>query len=213
LSPQRGWPAAFALTDGRKKLGARVPEGAAAYVLGAIGGAQLMMLWLKLGGLLNLRSVAAADFKWSYVIVAMIAAALLTLIAQYVWGPLGRLALNRMGSPTDTSRLRFAWGGSALPQLFGLVILWPLDILIVGRELFTSERIVDTFPALWAALSVAFSVSIAAWSVYLFYKGVRTASGATGSRTLVAMLVALGCIVLVTGGFLLGAVSLAGGGK
>jgi hypothetical protein len=199
--------------DERKRLGARAPEGAAPYVLGAIGGAQLMLLWLKLGGLLNLRSVAAADFAWSYVIVAIVGAAVIALIAQYVWGPVGRLSLRRMGASAEPSKLRFAWGAAALPQLFGLVVLLPLDVLIVGRKLFTSEQIPDTLPALWAALSVAFSVSIGAWSAYLFYRGVRAASGAPASKGVLAMAIAVGCLVLVAGGFLLGATALAGGAQ
>jgi hypothetical protein len=213
VSPQRGWPAAFSVTEERARVGVRVPEGAAPYVLGAIGGAQLMLLWLKLGGLLDLRSVAAADFKWSYVVVAMIAAALLALVAQYVWGAIGRVVLGRLGARPDSSRLRFVWGASALPQVFGIVILLPLDVLIVGRNLFTSERIVDTLPAMWAALSVAFSVSIAAWSIYLFFKGVQAAAGTPASKTIVAVLGALGCLVLVVGGFLAGALALAGGSQ
>ena len=179
--------------------------------MSAVGGAQLMLLWLKLGGLLNLRSVAASDFAWSYVIVAMVGAALLMVIAQYVWGPLGRLSLARMGAGADPAKLRFVWGVSALPQMFGLVILLPLDVLLVGRRLFTSERIIDTLPALWAALSVALSVSLAVWSAYLFYRGVRAASAARASKAIVAMLVACGCLALVTAGFLFGALALAGG--
>ena len=211
VSPQNGWAAAFGLVDERKHLGVRSPEGAAPYVLGAAGGAQLMLLWLKLGGLLNLRSVSSADFRWSYVVVAVIAAGFLAFIAQYVWGSIGRAVLKRIGSTADSSKLRFAWGGAALPQVFGLFVLLPLDLLLVGRELFTSERIVDTLPALWAALSVAFSVSLAAWSVFLFYKGIKAATAAPSSRAVVALLVAFGCLVLVVGGFLLGAVALAGG--
>jgi hypothetical protein len=83
--------------------------------------------------------------------------------------------------------------------------------LIVGRNLFTSERISDAVPALWAAISVALSVSIAAWSLYLFYRGIRAASGAPPGRAIAGMAVAIGCLVLVVGGFLLGAVALAGG--
>ena len=170
-----------------------------------------MLLWLKLGGLLDLRRIAAADFRWSYVIVAMAAAAFMAFVAQYVWGPLGAVSLRRMGSGAEASKLRFVWGASAVPQLLGLVVLLPLDVLFVGRKLFTSERIADTLPALWAALSVALSVSLAAWSAYIFFRGIKAASAAPASKALVAMLVALGCLVLVTGGFLLGASALAGG--
>jgi hypothetical protein len=210
-APNEGLPAAFASVDRRKQLGERTPEGVAPYVLGALGGAQLMLLWLKLGGLLDLRSVSSRDFKWSYVVVAIVGAGILVLIAQYVWGSIGRVVLKRLEAPADSSQLRFAWGAAALPQVLGLVVLFPLDILIVGRNLFTSERIVDTLPALWAALSVAFSVSLAAWSLYLFFKAIRTAAGASSQQALVALLSAFGCFVLVVGGFLLGAVALAGG--
>ena len=211
VSPNDGFSLAFAVAERNRKAGVRVPEGVSTYVLGAAGGAQLMLLWLTLGGLLDLRSVAAADFKWSYVVVAVVGAALLAVIAQYVWGPIGRIALSPFDAPTSSSRLRLVWGASALPQVLGLVVLLPLDLAIVGRELFTSERIVDTLPAAWAALSVALSVSLAAWSLFLFYKGVRAASGAGPWKALAGMGAAFGCLLFVTGGFLIGAVVLSGG--
>jgi hypothetical protein len=210
VSPQEGFRAAFASADKRQRFGARVPEGAASFVIGACGGAALMFLWLKLGGLLNLRSMAPADFRWSYVFVAAFGGALLGLIAQIVWGSIGRIVLGRMEAPTTPARMRLSWGASALPQVFALLVLFPLDVLITGRALFTGERISASFPAVWAALSVAISVSLAAWSGYLFWRGVQTGSGATAAHTGIALLAAAGCLVVVVAAFLVAAVGLAG---
>jgi hypothetical protein len=210
LSPEAGFGAAFASADKRQRFGARVPEGAAPFVMGACGGAALMFLWLKVGGLLGLRSMAPADFRWTYVIVAGFGGAMLAFFAQSVWGSIGRIVLGRLDAPTTPARMRIAWGASALPQVFALIVLFPLDVAITGRMLFTGERITATFPAVWAALSVALSVSLAAWSVYLFWRGVQTASGATPAHTSIAVLAAAGCLVVVVAAFLVAAVGLAG---
>jgi hypothetical protein len=213
VSPQAGFRAAFVSADKRQRFGARVPEGAASFVMGACGGTALMFLWLKLGGLLNLRSMAPADFRWSYVIVAAIGGALLGLIAQVVWGAVGRILFARFDAPVTPARMRLSWGASALPQAFALLILFPLDVAITGRGLFTGERISASFPAIWAALSVALSVSLAAWSGFLFWRGVQTASGASTTHAAIAVAAAAGCLVLVVAGFLLAAVGLAGAGS
>ncbi|HEY7875983.1 MAG TPA: hypothetical protein VIG64_12770, partial [Actinomycetota bacterium] len=186
VSPEDGFRGAYALADNRHQSGVRLPEGSAPLVMGACGGAALMMLWLKLGGLLGLRGIAPADFRWSYVVVAALGAAVLGALAQCVWGPVGRIALGRLGASTTAPRMRLAWGAAALPQVFALVILFPLDVMITGRRLFTAERITDTFPAIWGALSVAISVSLAAWSAYLFFRGVQTGSGASTSNVAIA---------------------------
>jgi hypothetical protein len=210
VSPVKGFPAAYAAIDRRQRLGVRLPEGAAPFVLGACGGAALMLLWLKLGGLLNLRGVSEQDFSWSYVVVAVLGAAALGVLAQSVWGPIGRTVLAKLGAATTAPRMRLAWGVSALPQVFALIVLLPLDVAITGRRLFTAEAIDATFPAIWGALSVALSVSLAAWSGFLFFRGIQTGSGAEPSHVAVGILAAAGCLALVVGGFLLGVMSLAG---
>ena len=212
LSPQEGFRAACALADKRQRHGVRVPEGAAPFVMGACGGGALMFLWLKVGGLVNLRSMAPADFQWSYVIVAAFAGALLGFIAQVVWGSVGRIVLGRLGAPTTPARMRISWGASALPQVFALFVLFPLDVLLTGRGLFTGERLDDALPSVWAALSVALSVSLAAWSGYLFWRGVQTGSGADNSQTALAVLAAAGCLVVVVVAFVIAAAGLSGTG-
>lgn len=213
VSPQEGFRAAFARADKRQRHGARIPEGAAPFVMGACGGAALMFLWLKVGGLLGLRSMAPSDFRWSYVVVAAVGGALLGFVAQAVWGSIGRVVLGRLDAPTTPARMRIAWGASALPQVFALLVLFPLDVAITGRSLFTGERVTATFPAIWAALSVALSVSLAAWSAYLFWRGLQVGSGASPSHTSIAMGAALGCLVVVVVAFLVAAVGLAGSGS
>lgn len=172
-----------------------------------------MFLWLKVGGLLGLRSMNPAEFRWSYVVVAALGGALLGFVAQAVWGSIGRVVLGRLEAATTPARMRLAWGASALPQVFALLVLFPLDVLISGRSLFTGERVTATFPALWAALSVALSLSLAAWSGYLFWRGLQVASGATPSHASIAMAAAAGCLVIVAASFLVAAVGLAGTGS
>lgn len=157
-----------------------------------------MFLWLKIGGIAGLRDVARVEFRWSYLVVAAVAGALLALVAQLVWGYVGAATMRALGGLVPARHLRIVWGASALPQVFALVLLLPLDLLIVGPDTFTSERLTDPLATGWAALSIALAVSLTLWSGYIFVRGVERAGSTSVARAVAVVLTAvlvLGAIV------------------
>lgn len=211
LSPRAGFESVFSSARRREQSGARPAEGLAPYVLAALGGAALMVLWLKVGGLLGLREVAAADFRWSYLAVAAVAGALLALVTQLIWGYLGAAAGRAFGAHSPARDLRVAWGASAFPQVIALLVFLPLDLVIVGPETFTSERLADPLATGWAALSIALSASLAVWSIFIFVRGVEVATSTPIGKAIAISFVALLCLATIVGGSIAGAAALGGG--
>ncbi|MGH2755777.1 MAG: hypothetical protein ACRDLB_15280, partial [Actinomycetota bacterium] len=105
---------------------------------------------------------------------------------------------------------RMAWGASSFPQVFGVLLLVPLDLLIVGPHTFTSAKLEDSVASAWAALSIAVAVSLLLWSLYLFIKGLSVVAGIRMPRALAASSAALLCLVAIVVGFRFLAVALAG---
>ena len=197
LTPRAGFDSVFDTGARRARDGVRLAEGAAPYVLSALGGVSLMVFWLKAGSLLGVRQVAGDEFQWSYLIAAALGGALLSMAAQLLWGWWGSLVTRAMGSVAPARELRVVWGASAFPQVIALVLLIPLDLLIVGPATFTSERIEDPLSTGWAALSIALSASLAVWSAFIFVRGVQVSSSLGIARSLVVAIVAAGSIALV----------------
>lgn len=193
MSPRKGFEGALATTRRRREVGVRPAEGLSAYVIAALGGTAAMLLWLKLGSLTGLRSVTSADFRWSFVVVAGVAGAVLFLLAQALWGVVGRVAFRAGGRRIAAAELRLVWGAAAFPQVGVLLVLLPLDLLIVGAETFTSTRLSDPLATGWAAISIALSLSLALWSLYLFARGVEVASGGGWASSMAGVMLALGC--------------------
>lgn len=207
INPRRGFEGALAAIARRATTGQRPEEGFAPYVLSAIGGAGAMLLWLKIGTLVGIRRIAATDFRWSYLIVALVGGAVLALAAQGLWGLVGRMLVRDMGSATT----RFVWGAAAAPQVFVLIPLLPLDLLLVGSETFTATKLTDPLETGWAALSIALSVSVAVWSGYLFYRGVQVAGDLRGPVAATGVALGATCAAIVTVAVALGLRLLAGG--
>lgn len=210
VAPREGFRSAMAAVDRRIRLGRRPAEGVGPYVLAAVGGAALMLLWLKVGGLLDLRSVDAADFRWGYLVASLFAGALLGLMGQFLWGGLGRAVIARFTDGAKAHDLRLVWGAAALPQTVAFMVLLPLDLLIVGRHSFTTERLSDPVATAWAALSVALAVSLAVWSAWIFLRGVEVAAGTNLARAAVGIAVALVCLMVALALFGVALVGLAG---
>lgn len=202
----------FQSADRRARMGRKPAEGITPYVLAALGGMALMLLWLKIGSLAGVRRVAGADFHWAFFLVAGAAGALLGVAAQLAWGQVGSLAFRTLKRPASPRDLRLVWGASAFPQVAVLVALLPLDLIIVGTNTFTSERLADSLATGWAALSIAFSVSLAVWSVFLFVRGIDVATEAGPLLSLLAVIVAGACLVGIVTALGAGAVALSEAG-
>lgn len=170
-----------------------------------------MLLWLKLGSLLGFRDVARVEFKWSYLIVAAVAGALLGLVAQSIWGYAGSVAARAFGGQAPARDLRVVWGASDFPQVIGLAVLLPLDLLIVGSDTFTSEKLGDSLATGWAAISIALSLSLAVWTLFIFVRGVEVATSVSLLKAIALSLVGLVVMGVVVGGSVMGAAALGGG--
>ncbi len=200
VAPDAGFAAAIRAVQRREQAGRHPTEGFAPLVIGALGFGALGLLWLRLASLLNLRDVAAADFRWDYLIASFVLAALIGLGLQQLWALVGPLVIRAVtGASVPLSRpiLRSIWGLALFPVVLGLAVLLPLDLLIVGPESFTSERIVDPLAKLWAALSIALGAFLAAWSLWLFYKGIAVVTERHGPRAAVIGLAAAALSVSV----------------
>lgn len=211
LNPRSGFEGAFRAARRREQTGAHPVEGVAPYILAALGGASLMLLWLKLGSLLGFRDVARVEFKWSYLIVAAAAGAVLGLVAQLIWGYAGAAAARAFGGQAPARDLRVVWGASDFPQVIGLAVLLPLDLLIVGSDTFTSEKLGDSVATGWAAISIALSLSLAVWTLFIFVRGVEVATSVSLLKAIALSLVGLVVMGVVVGGSVVGAAALGGG--
>lgn len=211
LSPKAGFENVFRVARRREQTGARPVEGIAPYVLAALGGAALMLLWLKIGSLVGLREVARSQFQWSYLVVAAVGGALLGLVAQMVWGYVGAALVRAVGGHTPARDLRVVWGASDFPHTIGLVLLLPLDLIIVGSDTFTSEQLADSLATGWAALSIALSLSLAVWSLLIFVRGVEVAGSVSLLKAIGISLAGLVVLAIIVGGSVAGAAALGGG--
>ncbi len=194
VAPLAGFESAFNVAERRARVGRHPAEGFAPFVVAAFGGAALLLLWLKVGGLLGLRDSAGADFRWAYLGTILILGALMSLTGQGLWGVAGRYSAHVLGGAALARDLRTVWGASSFPHVFALAFLLPLDLIIVGPATFTTDRLTDPLARAWAAVSVALAVSFALWSGWLFVRGVQAATRLHGWRALVATAVATGCL-------------------
>jgi hypothetical protein len=169
-----------------------------------------MVLWMKVGAMIGIRQAPAASFRWDYVVVACVLAALLMLAAQALWGLIGPLVANRLGGETSPRRLRLVWGASSFPHVFAVAFLLPLDLVIVGSDTFTSERLTDPVAMIWAAVSVSIGLSLAIWSGFLLVRGSAVGSSIGTARGLIVAASAAACLALVSLGAYLGLIALAG---
>ena len=209
LHPSRGFAEVLQVTEERRTQDFRTPEGAAPSVLAALGGAGLMTVWLKLGGLLELRTYAQDDFRWAYLGTALAVAAVAGILAQLMWSVLAAQVARRLGRRADQAELRTVWGAAAFPLAFTLFPLLLIDAIVVGPASFTTERLDDPISTGWAALSIAIGSALVVWWLFLLLRGFAAATGFRALRSVpavaVAVLSAAGLVVGLRGlGLLLG---------
>jgi hypothetical protein len=193
LTPTEGFEAAKKAADRRERAAQRPAEGLTPYVLAAIGGAALFLLWLKLGALAGLRDAPRASFRAPYLLGSVFLGASFGLLAQFAWGRVGPALFGSSGRRARRS-MRIAWGLAALPQVVAVVVLLPLDLAVVGPQTFTTTGLPDSVSTAWAAASIALATALSAWTVWLFFKGVQVLVGSGGWRALGGLLVAAGLI-------------------
>ena len=201
LSPRVGFAAAAKAAERRARAGRRPAEGFSTYLFTGVGGAALAALWLKIGALLKLRSVCTNEYIAAYIAGALVLGALLAWLAHAIWGLAGPTVVSGLRGEATRTEMRLVWGASAIPQIFVLIVLVPLDLIIVGTDTFTTTPLQESLATVWAAMSIALALSLAVWSLFLFVRGVEVTSGVSWKRSLVALTVAVACFGGVAGAF------------
>src|ERR671914_117351 len=139
LAPGQGFESALMGAERRDRAAQRPAEGYAPYLLAAVGGAALFLMWLKIGALSGLRD--EASYRLVYLVMALGLGAILGLVAQALWGLTGgRLFESHRATPRN---LRLVWGLAAFPNVVTLSVLLPLDLVVVGPAGYTAARLAD----------------------------------------------------------------------
>jgi hypothetical protein len=194
LSPTAGFEAAQKAAERRQKAGRRPFEGVAPWLLSAVQGAALMLVWLKIGGLLGFREVAAADFRWANLAAALLLGAILVPIGLVLWGRVGPWVADMLRGGASGRDCRVVWGFAALPQAVTVLLLLPLDLVVAGPRIFATDNLVDPVATAWAAFSTAVTLALFVWSVWLFVRGTVVTSGLSSGRAWVAAGAAALCL-------------------
>ncbi len=198
VAPSDGFAGAIAAAERRARAGDSLPEGRAPYVLAALGGAALMIAWLKIGGLLGGRDVDPGEFGLAELGLALFVGAVLALLGQGVWGVAAPWLARSLKGDLSARNARIVWGTAAWPQVLIVALLLPLDLVIVGPHIFATSRPGDSLATGWASISVAVCVLVAMWSLSLFVRGVQVVARLDLVRSIGAVVGAGACISLVT---------------
>jgi hypothetical protein len=161
----------------------RASESRLTVLLVVLGGSSLLLLWVKVTAL-TIADRPAADATWGATGAAILIGALCGAGGYLLWGKFAPRVSERLGGPTSKSSLRVAWSFADFPLAAYLVVFLPLDLLIVGPEIFASDRLDGTGLMIWAAISVALGVSALVWMIYLAWRGIEAATGLNGRPVL-----------------------------
>lgn len=198
VAPADGFRATTSAAQRRARSGESLPEGLTPYVLALAGGAALMILWLKVGGLFGGRKVEPTEFGTIELVVALVTGAVLALLGQSMWGVVAPAVVRLLGGSIGGREARIVWGAAVFPQVLLLLLLLPLDLIIVGPEIFATTRPGDSLATGWAAISVALCLLTGGWSLSLFVRGLQVIARLHLARAIGAVLVAGACLSLVT---------------
>ena len=110
-------------------------------------------------------------------------------VGYFVFGGALYLGARALGGLGDFRRARHVVAFAAAPLALSLLVLWPLEIAVFGRDLFESGGDDSgTAGTIFSALELGFAL----WAAALLLVGVRAVHGWTWSRSLGALaLVAL----------------------
>ncbi|MGH2698450.1 MAG: hypothetical protein ACRDJL_04530, partial [Actinomycetota bacterium] len=107
------------------------------------------------------------------------------------------LTARAVGGRLASRDARMVWGTSAFPQVITVLVLLPLDLLIVGPEIFATTRPGDSVATGWAAISVALALLMAVWSLSLFVRGMQIVAKLDLLRAMAMVVVSAACLSLV----------------
>jgi hypothetical protein len=171
---------------GRGRLGA--------VLLGGLLGASLWLLWQKVNGLMQLRE-SQCPFRWHYLVGVIVIGAVLGMLCEVLWARAATFASDRMGGKGTAARFRIVWGAASVPHVAALLLLLPLDLLLVGTDAFRAVETEGAGGNAWRALSVAFSLALVVWSLWLMFRGSQAVARVSAGRA--GWLTALAVVALV----------------
>ena len=152
-----------------------------------------MILWLKITSLTQLTDERPVDrTTLGFVLFAALTGAIFGIGAYIAWGRLGPVIAKRLGGQTSPAHLRMVWAFADFPLAAYVAIFLPLDLILVGPEMFSQDRLQGSFEMVWAAMSVALGLSAAAWTTFLLWRGIEGATGLRGRQVLLMVLVGFG---------------------
>jgi hypothetical protein len=192
ISPRNGFAKALRLSRSDEGRGGRkvlVP------ILSALGGAYLLLMFLKVRGLTGFRDITPSEFDWAPFTLALVVAALSGVLAHYLFGFAATPAASRLGRRCEPQDLRTVWGLAGFPVAVAFLLLLVLDIAIAGREAYSSVEDNSLITG-WSAGSLTVGLSLGLWSLYLFVKGLAVAAQTRISRSLLLVVVATLCLAI-----------------
>ncbi len=93
------------------------------------------------------------------------------------------------------------WGMASFPVATGFVLILLCDVLLAGEEAYTSDQTTSLATG-WTVASMVLATSLAAWSIYLFGKGMAIVSGLRHSRSAAVVVFAGICLAIAAVGIL-----------
>jgi len=156
-----------------------------------------MIGWLKIGGLLGGRDVDPTQFGFAELTFALVTGAVLAMLGQAVFGVVAPPVVRAFEGGMTRRDARIVWGVAAFPQVFTVLVLLPLDLIIVGPEIFATTKPGDSVATGWASISIALGLLMTVWSVWLFTRGVQVVAHLGLLRAIGAVFVAATCLSLV----------------
>ena len=165
-------------------------------ILAALGGAFLMLLFLKVRGVIGFEGVSLSEFKWLHVFAAFVAGAIVAGIAHYLFGMLTPTLLPEAAKNGGSRDLRTVWGLAALPAAVTFAVFALLDVFIGGPDVYLTPRDGDSLVVGWSIGSLVLALAVTAWSLVIFYKGLSVIGGARVTRSVVITAVAGLCLAI-----------------
>lgn len=150
----------------------------------------MLVIFLKVRELIGFKEVTLSEFRWTWFTVFLAVGAVMGVIAHHLFAAVGSPVVGRLGKRCSGKDLRTVWAVASFPIVLGLVGLLSLDILIAGREAYSSP-LRDSASSGWAVGSTVFGISVLLWSFSLFVVGLRIVGGLRLRRALVVVVLAV----------------------
>jgi hypothetical protein len=167
LSPRSGFRSAL-----RPEVAAAAARSPMSVFIVLLGGMATMALWLRVTGLVQLAERPTAETEWDTVLPALVLGAVVAALAYLVWTR-SAPRLTKTAKSVTSDRLRLVWSFSGFPLAAYTLLILPLDLLLVGPEVFSTDKLDGTFAMIWSALSLALLLAAYTWAVFLFVRGLQ----------------------------------------